>query len=141
MDIDDGREDDTQGAEWQVRVFHDRRGRYPAFHKKDRPFLARSFRKLEYLAEVVRFQRIENIPRELVDTIRGAVKELRVDKQIRVLFSWEHATHTILVLEAERKKNGGIDEKVIRRAIENREEWQEGGAADPLDVVRKSIGG
>lgn len=74
---------------------------------------------MEHLANVGK----RNATRPLVDTIDGPLKELRVDKQIRLLFQWEEDTEWILFLEATRKKNGKIDPDVVERAKRNYQKW------------------
>lgn len=81
---------------------------------------AKIIKKIEFLATVGR----EDAVRPLADTLEGAVKELRVDKQVRILFSWEDGG-ILLILDGTRKKNGRVDQQVVRRAGANRERWLE----------------
>ncbi len=58
-----------------------------------------------------------------MDTIDGPVKELRVSKQIRILFTVEQAHRIFLVLEGTIKKNGQVDPEAVGRAKNYRRVW------------------
>lgn len=77
----------------------------------------------------------------MVDTVRGPIKELRVDKQLRVLFSCEEQRGVMLMLAATRKKNGDIDPKLVQTAMESREEWLGAGRSAPLSDLKQELSG
>jgi len=103
----------------------DDRGRCPVEEfiesQGDAKIRAKIVKKLQMLSQC----EPDDVHRALVDTIDGPVKELRVDKQVRILFSWERESGHIVALEAERKKNGKLSDSVIQRATKNRETWLE----------------
>jgi len=82
---------------------------------------ARIVRKIEHLEKLDPMQ----YSRPLVDTVEGPIKELRVDQQIRVLFSVERSPDkvTVVCYNAERKKNGRISPALIEQAKEYRQDW------------------
>lgn len=84
--------------------------------------------------------RYEDLGRPLVDTLRGPVKELVVDPQVRILFSCLREEAVMVMLEATRKKNGRVDETVVARACRNHEEWLDTRRSAELDKVVKAIG-
>ena len=49
---------------------------------------------------------------------------LRATNQIRILFTWEKETMTMLLLEADLKKNGKVNEAILQRARNNLAEWK-----------------
>ena len=81
-------------------------------------------RKLRILRDRTRDERPETIGRPLVETLRGGIKELRATDQIRILFAWIYESRTILLLQADRKKDGKVSEAAIVRAKENLDEWE-----------------
>lgn len=97
---------------------------------------AKLVRKMEHLAK---FRR-QDLGRPMVDTISGPIKELRVDKQLRVLFSCEQDRGVMLMLAATRKKNGGIDSRLIQAAVQDREEWLRRGRSMSLSELKKELG-
>jgi hypothetical protein len=112
---------------WKVAVYLDRRRRSPVedFLDKQSPADRKKVeRKLRNLRDRTRIERPETIGRPLVETLRGRIKELRATDQIRILFAWIYESRTILLLEADRKRNGKVSETVIARAKENLDEWE-----------------
>ena len=105
----------------------------------DQAVRARIVRKIEHLANVGR----ENQRRPLIDTLDGPIKELRVDQQVRILFSWEewNGKRLVLILEGTRKKNGSVDPKVVQNAHDNRQEWLEKPKHGDLAVLKKALAG
>lgn len=126
-------------AIWSVEFAIDPRGQVPVFEfirdQGDAKIQALIVRKIEHVAKI----RFHDMRRPLVDTLDGPVKELIVDKQVRVLFSPERDRDLLLMLEAERKKNGDVDEEVIRRARENRERWLKGASTASLDRIKEVL--
>jgi hypothetical protein len=84
--------------------------------------------------ELTGYERPETIGRPLVDTLRAPAKELRATNQIRLVFTWEYDEHVILFLDADRKKNGHVDEAVVERALRYRDEWLHSRSSRPLDL-------
>lgn len=111
-------------ANWSIGLYKDSDGNCPVLNWIKRDGDPQARRKItDKLRMLAQLQRPEDASRPLVDTLRGAVKELRVDKQIRVLFSWERDERTILALNATRKREGDVDESVVDAAVRYRQDW------------------
>jgi hypothetical protein len=124
---------------WSIEFFRDPRGKYPVAEfirsQADPRIRAKIVRKIEHLAHFHR----QDLKRPLVDTLKGAVKELVVDKQVRVLFSCEDEEGVMLMLEADRKKNGDVNPKVVEQALGNREKWLDMRSSDPLERIKRVL--
>lgn len=115
------------GDAWTAELFRDERGRYPVLD-----FLERrsprdretTLNRIRVVLELAGHQAVHTIGRPQVETLEGPIKELRATNQIRILFSWEKKTKTMLLLEADLKKNGKVDEAILRRARNNLAEWK-----------------
>lgn len=103
----------------------------------DRRRRALIVRKLEHLAEVAAGG-VQNLKRPLVDTLDGPIKELVVDKQIRVLFSVEQSNRIILALEGTVKKNGEVDREAINKAKRERQRWL--SIPESVPLTRPALG-
>lgn len=125
---------------WEPLLFTSRTGRCPVERflreQRDSTVRAAAIRKIQHLSRVGP----ENAKRPLADTVRGEIKELRVDRQVRILFFWHREDHVVVCVEAERKKNGGLDEEVIERAARNREEWLENHRSKSLEATARALG-
>lgn len=132
------------GDEWGAELYPDRRGNFPVikFLKEQgtAKIKARIWVKMEHLARIALEQSPSMIGRPLVDTIQGAIKELRVDQQVRILFSWEYAEKLVLMLEGTRKKNGSVDPQAVKRALEYRADWLKSRSSVPLPTVKQKLG-
>ncbi len=121
---------------WTVEVFRDRRGQHPVIEFLDAQAtrdVAKVQKKVRILRERTRHERPERIGRPLVDTLDAPIKELRATDQIRILFAFHYEKEMILLLEADRKKNGTVDDAAIARAKRNLDEWLATGNSDPWD--------
>lgn len=126
------------GEAWTVEVFEDARGEHPVaefLNDQPRKDVAATLTKIEMVREMARHELPEQIRSKLVKNLRGPIHEFRPTKQIRVLFSWEHDRRIILLLDAGRKKNGTVDEKLIERAERFRDEWLATRNSDALRDV------
>jgi hypothetical protein len=83
----------------------------------------------------------EDFTRPHVDTLEGPIKEARVDRQLRVLFSLEQDREVLLVYGGERKKSGPVSRTLIEQAQELRDRWLRHDDAVPFYLVelRKAI--
>jgi len=123
------------GDTWTAELFRDRRGRFPVLDFLDgQSPVARktTIRTIRSVLELARYQPVHTIGRPQVETLEGPIKELRPTKQIRILFSWEEEVKTMLLLEADSKKNGKLDPHAIRRARANRAEWKIARSSEPI---------
>ena len=99
------------------------------------PDAAKIVRKMEHVANYRR----QELRRPMVDTVWGPIKELRVDKQLRVLFSCEDDRGVMLMLAATRKKNGDIDPRVVQATVERRDEWLREGRSASLSDLKQEL--
>lgn len=124
------------GDTWTAELFRDRRGRFPVrdFLDGQSPAARKAtLRTIRSVLELARYQPVHTIGRPQVETLKGPIKELRPTKQIRILFSWEEEVKTMLLLEADSKKNGKVDPHAIRRAQANRAEWKIARSSEPIE--------
>lgn len=120
---------------WTAELFRDRRGIHPVVE-----FLGRrpagdrkaTLNCIRIVLELARYQPVHTIGRPHVDTLEGRIKELRATELIRILFSWEEETKMMLLLEADLKKGGRVDARLIERAHANLIEWRATRSSDPL---------
>lgn len=121
---------------WTAALIPDRRGRYPVVEfirsQGDATIRARIVAKMRHLEKI----EYEDFGRPLVDTLRGPLKELRVDEQLRVVFACHVERGLLFMLDADRKKNGHVDEAVIARAEKNLARWIEGGGENAITISR-----
>jgi hypothetical protein len=73
--------------------------------------------------------------RPLIDTLDGPIKRIKVDQQLRVLFSSERQHNILLIYGGGRKKNGSVDPALIRAAQEMRAAWLAGREARPVPIA------
>lgn len=90
---------------------------------------------IRIVLELARHQPVHTIGRPQVETLEGPIKELRATNQIRILFAWHEGSRTMLLLEADAKKNGRVDARVIRRAQANLAEWRITRSSDPIELL------
>ncbi len=115
------------GDAWTAELFRDSRGRHPVLDflekvsPKDREA---TLNRIRFVLELAKHQPVYTLGRPQIDTLEGPIKELRATDQIRILFSWEMETMTMLLLEADLKKNGKVSEGILRRARNNLAEWK-----------------
>lgn len=124
------------GDAWTAELFRDRRGRYPVVDFLDRQSPGGrkvTLRTIRSILELAKYQPVHTIGRPRVETLAGPIKELRPTKQIRILFSWEEEVKTMLLLEADSKKNGKVDSHAIRRAQANLAEWKITQSSEPIE--------
>lgn len=125
---------------WSIRLFVSEQGNCPVFtfiqHQGDAALRARIVRKLERLGKF----RHQDLRRPAgVDTLDGPIKEYKVDKQIRVLFAYLLEEGVMVMLEADRKKNGHVDPKVVARAKENWDEWLDRRKSVSVERVKEAM--
>ena len=129
---------------WTVELSCDEQGDVPVMEftvKQRNPKIqAKIIKKMEYLRSQAESLGAENVGRPLVDTIDGDIKELRVDKQVRLLFSWQHDEGVILMLDGERKKNGKIDQALVERAKRSRQHWIKSKSVRTLQEAKAELG-
>jgi hypothetical protein len=129
---------------WTVELYQDDRGRCPVggFIRKqgDLRLQVRLIRKMEYVAEILHYLEPHQVTRPRFDTLSGPVKEYIADKQVRLALSFEKDERVVLMLEAERKKNGVIDPRTIERAVRNRDDWIETHRSVPLGGLKEEFG-
>ncbi len=97
---------------------------------------AKIIRKIIHLAQVG----AQDARRPLVDTLSGVVKELVVDRQVRILFSWHQSQRLLLILNGTRKKNGDVDPKVVRKASQLQKSWNVNQEDLPLEKALRRAG-
>jgi hypothetical protein len=90
---------------------------------------------IRIVLELAEYQPAHTIGRPQVETLEAPIKELRATKQIRILFAWQEGSRTMLLLEADAKKNGRVDARVIRRAQANLAEWRITRSSDPIELL------
>lgn len=126
------------GDAWTAELFRDRRGRYPVVDflmRQSTPAQKAMVSSIRIVLELAKQQPVHTIGRPQVETLEGAIKEIRATKQIRILFAWQEEPRTMLLLEADAKKNGRVDERVIKRAQANLAEWKITKSSDPIELL------